>query len=86
MTTEDTMLLLILIILLILALAGGGVGYGRYGYGGLSPAAIILIILVIVHLTGNLKGQPRAQTPTRQRAGNPFPARRRVYRGRAQLR
>ena len=46
-----TMLGILLIILLVIALAGGGIGYGRYGYAGLSPAAIILIILL---LTGNL--------------------------------
>ena len=47
-------LLLILIILLVVALAGGGWGYSRYGAAGLSPAAIILIILNILLLTGNL--------------------------------
>ena len=46
-----TMLGILLIILLVIALAGGGIGYGRYGYARLSPAAIILIILL---LTGNL--------------------------------
>jgi hypothetical protein len=35
-------------------MAGGGWGYGRYGAVGLSPAAIVLIILVILLLTGNL--------------------------------
>jgi uncharacterized protein DUF3309 len=44
---------LILIILLILALVGGGVGYGRYGYGGMSPAAVVLVNLVVLLLTGN---------------------------------
>jgi hypothetical protein len=37
----------------VIALAGGGWGYGRYGAVGLSPAAIVLIILVILLLTGN---------------------------------
>jgi hypothetical protein len=48
------MLLLILIILLILALGGGGWGYRRYRYGGLSPAAIVLIVLLVPLVTGNL--------------------------------
>jgi hypothetical protein len=43
---------ILLIILLVLALAGGW-GYCRYGGAGLSPAAIILFILVILLLTGN---------------------------------
>ena len=46
-----SLLLLILIILLVVALAGGGWGYGRYGAVGLSPATIILVILLP---TGNL--------------------------------
>jgi len=46
-----SLLLIILIILLVVALAGGGWGYGRYGAVGLSPAAIILAILLP---TGNL--------------------------------
>lgn len=48
------MLLLILIVLLVLFLAGGTLNYGRWGYGGLSPAAIIGIILLILLLTGRL--------------------------------
>jgi hypothetical protein len=44
------MLTILLINLLVIALAGGGWGYGRYGSVGLSPAAIILIILLV---TGN---------------------------------
>ena len=47
------MLTILLIILLVVALAGGGWGYGRYGAAGLSPAAIVLINLVILLLTGN---------------------------------
>jgi hypothetical protein len=48
------MLLLILIILLVLFLAGGTMNYGKWGYGGLSPAAIIGIILLILLVTGRL--------------------------------
>ena len=44
----------ILIIVLIIALLGGGLGYGRYGAAGLSPAALVGIILVIMLLTGRL--------------------------------
>ncbi|HUJ58015.1 MAG TPA: DUF3309 family protein [Kofleriaceae bacterium] len=48
------MLVTILIILLVLALLGGGLGYSRAGYLGWSPAAILVVILVILALTGNL--------------------------------
>lgn len=44
----------ILIVVLIIALLGGGLGYGRFGMAGLSPAALIGIILVIMLLTGRL--------------------------------
>ena len=48
------MILILLLILLVLFLAGGTLNYGRWGYGGLSPAALIAVILVILLLTGNL--------------------------------
>jgi hypothetical protein len=30
----------------------GGVGWGRYGYGALSPAAVVLVILIVLLLLG----------------------------------
>ena len=47
-------MLTLLIILLIVALLAGGVGYRSWGFAGLSPAAIIILILVILALTGRL--------------------------------
>ncbi len=47
-------MLTLLIILLVLALLGGGIGYSRYGWGGMSPAGIIILILVLLALTGHL--------------------------------
>lgn len=47
-------MLTILLILLVVFLLGGGLGYSRFGAGGLSPAAIIGIILVILLLTGRM--------------------------------
>jgi hypothetical protein len=44
----------LLIVLLLLALLGGGLGYGRFGAAGLSPAALIILILVVLALTGRL--------------------------------
>jgi len=48
------MLSIILIVLLVLFLAGGGLGYSRWGAGGMSPAVLIGIILVVLLLTGRL--------------------------------
>ena len=53
-TALPMVMLTILVVLLILALLGGGFGYGRYGAAGLSPAAIVGVILVIMLLTGGL--------------------------------
>jgi hypothetical protein len=48
------MIALLLIILLVVFLAGGTLNYNRWGYGGMSPAALIAVILVLLLLTGNL--------------------------------
>jgi hypothetical protein len=48
------MVLTILIILLILSLGGGGWGYNRYGWVGMSPAGLLLLILAILYFTGYL--------------------------------
>ena len=48
------MLLTILIVLLVLSLVGGGWGYSNWGYAGMSPAGVILLILVILFFTGHL--------------------------------
>jgi len=46
------MLMTILIVVLILALVGGGFGQSRFGAVGWSPAAIILVVLLIMWLSG----------------------------------
>ena len=48
------MLITILVVVLLLSLIGGGVGHSKFGYAGWSPAAIILVILVILFFTGRL--------------------------------
>lgn len=48
------MLMVLLIVVLVVALAGGGFGHSRFGYAGWSPAAIILVVLLGLWLTGNL--------------------------------
>jgi hypothetical protein len=48
------MLMIILIVLLVLALGGGGLGYSRFGFLGMSPAGLILLILLVMWLTGHL--------------------------------
>jgi hypothetical protein len=47
-------LTLLVVVLLFAALGGGGLGYSRYGAPGMSPAALILLILVVLYLSGNL--------------------------------
>ncbi len=47
-------MLTILIILLLIALLGGGLGYGRFGAAGLSPAGLIILILIVLALSGRL--------------------------------
>lgn len=48
------MLLILLIVLLVLAFGGGAFGNSRWGYVGWSPAAIILIIVLLLYFTGHL--------------------------------
>ncbi|HEX4454003.1 MAG TPA: DUF3309 family protein [Kofleriaceae bacterium] len=47
-------MLTILVILLLIALLGGGIGYGRYGFAGMSPAGLLIVILIVLALTGRL--------------------------------
>jgi hypothetical protein len=48
------MITLVLLILLVFALFGGGFGHSRFGYYGWSPAAVILIILAVLLLSGRV--------------------------------
>jgi hypothetical protein len=49
-------MLILLIVLLILATGGGFYGHSRsWGYAGWSPLGIILVIVVLLMLTGNLR-------------------------------
>ena len=47
------MLLTILLIVLLVSLLGGGLGYGKWGAAGMSPAGILLVVLVIMLFTGH---------------------------------
>jgi len=49
------MILTVLVVLLVLAVLGGGFGHSRFGYGGWSPAGLLLLVLVVLWLTGNLR-------------------------------
>jgi hypothetical protein len=51
---EPRVMLTLLIVLLLLALLGGGLGYGRFGAVGLSPALLLVVILIILAATGRL--------------------------------
>jgi len=48
------MLLIVLLVVLVLSLGGGGWGYSRYGAVGMSPAGLVVLVLVVLWLTGNL--------------------------------
>jgi hypothetical protein len=50
----DPSMLAILLILLVISLLGGGFGYRSAGPWGWSPAAILVVILVIMAATGRL--------------------------------
>jgi hypothetical protein len=47
-------LMILMIVLLVLALGGGGFGHSRVGFIGWSPAAIILVIFIVLFFTGRL--------------------------------
>lgn len=47
-------LLTLLIVLLVLSFVFGGYGHTRWGYAGWSPAAVILVVFVVLYLTGKL--------------------------------
>jgi hypothetical protein len=47
-------MLTLLIVLLVLAALFGGFGHTRWGYAGWSPAAIVVLILILLALTGRL--------------------------------
>jgi hypothetical protein len=47
--------LFIFIIVLLFLFGGGGWGYSRYGAVGLSPAALVLVLLAVLYFTGNLR-------------------------------
>ena len=49
------MLMILLIVLLLFALGGGAWGHSRYGYAGWSPLGLLLLVLVVLWFTGNLR-------------------------------
>lgn len=48
------MLLILLVVLLVVALGGGAFGHSRVGAVGWSPAAIIVVVLLVMWFTGHL--------------------------------
>ena len=47
-------LIILFVVLFLLALGGGGWGRSRYGSMSWSPAAIILVVAVVLFFTGHL--------------------------------
>jgi hypothetical protein len=52
---EEAMLLILILVLLVLAVGGGSWGYPRYGYVGWSPLGLVVLVLVALWFTGNLR-------------------------------
>lgn len=52
------MLTILLLVLVVLALGGGywGQRSPRFGYASWSPLGIVLVVVVLLLLTGNLRG------------------------------
>ena len=48
------LVMILLILLLLVAIGGGGWGFSRYGWLGMSPAGVVLLILLVLFLTGQL--------------------------------
>ena len=48
------MLMTIILVLLVLSLVGGGVGYSRFGFAGMGPAGLLLVVLLVLFLSGHL--------------------------------
>ena len=54
LATHVVMLLIILLVLLAVSVLGGGYRYRSWGAAGMSPAAILVVILVLLAITGRL--------------------------------
>jgi hypothetical protein len=55
------MLWTILLLMLLISVAGGGVGYRRYGWRGMSPLAVVLLVMLVLYVTGYPRfGRPAA--------------------------
>lgn len=53
LASELVMLLIVLVVLLVLALGGGAWGHSRAGYAGWSPAAILVVVLLVLVVSGH---------------------------------
>lgn len=49
------MLLTILLVLLVLFVVGGGLGFSHWGAMGMSPAGLLVVVLIVLWLTGHLR-------------------------------
>ena len=47
-------LTILLIVLFVLALGGGRWGYSRYAYWSMSPAALIMAVIVLMFFAGHI--------------------------------
>lgn len=50
-----SMLMILLLVLIVLSIGGGGFGYSRFGIAGMSPAALLVVVFVVLYFTGALR-------------------------------
>lgn len=48
------LLIILLVVLFVVAIGGGRWGYSRYAYWSWSPAAIIVVVALVMFYTGHL--------------------------------
>ena len=51
------LLIILLFLVFLLALGSGGWGYSRYGWVGMSPSGLILLVLAVLFLTGQFSSR-----------------------------
>ena len=46
---------ILLLLLVLLALGGGGWGFSRFGWLGMTPGGLVLLVVVVLVATGTLR-------------------------------
>lgn len=51
------LVMILILVLMLVALGSGGWGYPRYGWKGMSPVGLVLIVLAILYFAGYLSAR-----------------------------